>query len=379
MSTGASKLSSYSEGSPVSTATIRSVEGALLSSMTEMFSGFLVTPKNLLPRRRLKLVREVKLIRHSPILYAGRVVTDLVQIERLGEKKRAENERFRKHLKRHPIADRRVRRLAEEIESQFDCSACANCCKVATARVTDRDVAKLSKYLRISLGPVCPGLHGRDADEGLVLRRTEAGCVFLKGISAPFMMPDHTPAKTFRTQFGATAVLSLVCGTSPIVPVTAHRLQHSRSDQDRDSVSGLTPMLIDFTGKSAFVTGGSNGIGLACAERPFSGGAVVTIYRPRSRIRRTIARSFRGRGISGDVRDIAALGDAIGEARPDVVVINAGMVAPAPLLKVSDEDWLKTIEVNLTGAWRTLRAPPKFMTNSTPGRRCRGHCFDEFV
>jgi len=122
-------------------------------------------------------------------------------------------------------------------------------------------------------------------------------------------------------------------------------------------------MLIDFSGKSAFVTGGSNGIGLACAKRLSASGAVVTIF-DREADTGTIARSFHGRGFSGDVRDIAALGDAIGEARPDVVVINAGMVAPAPLLKVSDEDWLKTIEVNLTGAWRTLRCAAEFMTNS---------------
>ena len=37
-------------------------------------------------------------------------------------------------------------------------------------------------------------------------------------------------------------------------------------------------MLIDFSGKSAFVTGGSNGIGLACAKRLSASGAVVTIF-----------------------------------------------------------------------------------------------------
>lgn len=122
-------------------------------------------------------------------------------------------------------------------------------------------------------------------------------------------------------------------------------------------------MLIEFSGKSAFVTGGSNGIGLACAQRLSASGAAVTIF-DRETDTRTIAKSFQGRGISGDVRDSAALRSAIGEARPDVVIINAGMVAPAPLLQVSDEDWLKTIEVNLTGAWRTLRAAAEFMTES---------------
>src|SRR4051794_3564042 len=122
-------------------------------------------------------------------------------------------------------------------------------------------------------------------------------------------------------------------------------------------------MLIDFSGKSAFVTGGSNGIGLACAKRLSASGAVVTIF-DREADTGTVAKSFHGQGISGDVRDRAALSNAIGIVRPDVVVINAGMVAPAPLLQASDEDWAKTIEVNLTGAWRTLRCAAEFMTES---------------
>src|SRR3569623_628505 len=53
-------------------------------------------------------------------------ITDLVQIDRLGTKKLAENERFRKHLKRHNFSDLRFRRIAEEIEDQVDCRACGN-------------------------------------------------------------------------------------------------------------------------------------------------------------------------------------------------------------------------------------------------------------
>lgn len=109
------------------------------------------------------------------------MVTDLVQIQRLGEKKRAENEKLRQHLKRHPIAERRVRRIAEDIEDQFDCSTCANCCKVATTRVTDRDVAKLSKYLRVNPAQFVRDYTVETPDEGRVLRRTETGCVFLEG------------------------------------------------------------------------------------------------------------------------------------------------------------------------------------------------------
>jgi uncharacterized protein len=108
------------------------------------------------------------------------VVTDLVQIQRLGESKRAENERLRKHLKRHSMAERRIRRIAEEIEDAAECRTCANCCKVATVRLSDRDIARLAKLQRVTAA-VFSRDYTTETDEGTILRRTETGCVFLDG------------------------------------------------------------------------------------------------------------------------------------------------------------------------------------------------------
>ena len=47
------------------------------------------------------------------------MITDLVQIRLLGEKKRPENERFRRHLKVHDFSERRLRNVAAEIEEQI--------------------------------------------------------------------------------------------------------------------------------------------------------------------------------------------------------------------------------------------------------------------
>src|SRR5947209_17140065 len=76
-----------------------------------------------------------------------RMITDLVQIRMLGEKKREENTRFRKSMKSH--SDRILRRIAQDIEEQIDCRACANCCRVATVRLSERDVERLARHLRI--------------------------------------------------------------------------------------------------------------------------------------------------------------------------------------------------------------------------------------
>lgn len=110
------------------------------------------------------------------------MITDLVQIRRLGEQKRGENERFRRHLKTHDFVERRLRHIAEETEAAIDCTTCANCCKVATVRLTERDVAKLAKFLRIKEGRFLRDYTEQSEDEGLILKRDEeAGCVFLSG------------------------------------------------------------------------------------------------------------------------------------------------------------------------------------------------------
>jgi len=110
------------------------------------------------------------------------VITDLVQIRLLGEKKRPENERFRRHLKSRGHSDRILRRIAEGIEERIDCTQCANCCRVATAVVAERDIERLAHYLRISRADFIAQYTDQSDEEGTILRRSdEAGCVFLEG------------------------------------------------------------------------------------------------------------------------------------------------------------------------------------------------------
>ena len=110
------------------------------------------------------------------------MVIDLKQIQTLGEKKRDENLRFRRHMKSHDHSDRILRRIAEGIEDQIDCTQCANCCRVATAKVTERDVERLAKHLRIKPSRVMADFVVESEEEGHILRRDEeSGCVFLSG------------------------------------------------------------------------------------------------------------------------------------------------------------------------------------------------------
>jgi SDR family mycofactocin-dependent oxidoreductase len=70
-----------------------------------------------------------------------------------------------------------------------------------------------------------------------------------------------------------------------------------------------------------------------------------------------------GRVIHGvvDVRDLAEreqfIGDAVADlGRLDIVCANAGISTPSPTLEMSEETWQTTIDINLTGVWKTCKA-----------------------
>lgn len=122
---------------------------------------------------------------YSAILFkrcdTGKVVTDLVQIKRYGEKNREENGRFRSWMKRHSFVERRFKAIAQGVEGAIDCTQCANCCRVATTQVTDRDAEHLARFLGVKLAVFYRDYTEESADEGRILKRNENGCIFLEG------------------------------------------------------------------------------------------------------------------------------------------------------------------------------------------------------
>jgi len=62
-----------------------------------------------------------------------------------------------------------------------------------------------------------------------------------------------------------------------------------------------------------------------------------------------------------DVRDLAEMEQFIGDAvadlgRLDIVCANAGISTPSPTLTMTEETWQTTIDINLTGVWKTCKA-----------------------
>jgi SDR family mycofactocin-dependent oxidoreductase len=73
-----------------------------------------------------------------------------------------------------------------------------------------------------------------------------------------------------------------------------------------------------------------------------------------------------------DVRDSAALDNVVAEGIQafgaiDIVSVNAGIAGYSPALDMSDEVWQEMIDINLTGAWKTVRSATRPMVERGRG------------
>jgi NAD(P)-dependent dehydrogenase (short-subunit alcohol dehydrogenase family) len=125
-------------------------------------------------------------------------------------------------------------------------------------------------------------------------------------------------------------------------------------------------------GRHALVTGGGTGIGAAIAMTLARAGAVVTICGRRQQPLQTIAkRNSNIRAMTADVTDETSVAELYQQAEVtggpiDIVVANAGMAESAPAHKISLDLWTRTLNVNLTGAFLTVKP-------ALVGMRERGH------
>jgi len=132
---------------------------------------------------------------------------------------------------------------------------------------------------------------------------------------------------------------------------------------------------IDLTGKTAFVTGSTRGIGHAIARALHAAGAKVAVVgRDRARAEAVAAElGDRTAGVACDVAQadqveaaIAAAERALGPI--DILVNNAGLTRDNILLRLTDADWNAVLDANLKGAFHTTRAVIKGMMKRRAGR-----------
>jgi len=137
--------------------------------------------------------------------------------------------------------------------------------------------------------------------------------------------------------------------------------------------------VIDLSGKTALVTGGSRGIGRACCELLSRAHARIAVnYRVERPWAELVVRSIQENGgeafaLAADIcrRDEAEMlvdetVDRFG--RLDIVVNNAGIWKGSPIDEMSDGEWTEMLSVNLTGTFNVIRAAVPAMKEQGFGR-----------
>ena len=135
----------------------------------------------------------------------------------------------------------------------------------------------------------------------------------------------------------------------------------------------------ELEGKVAIVTGASRGIGRAIAERFAAEGAkvVVNYFSNEAEAGKVVDGIKQGGAeaiaVRGDVSKSADVKHLVESAvkqfgHVDILVNNAGVMVTKPALEASEEDWDRTIDVNLKGAYLCSKEVAPLMMKQQGGR-----------
>jgi NAD(P)-dependent dehydrogenase (short-subunit alcohol dehydrogenase family) len=118
--------------------------------------------------------------------------------------------------------------------------------------------------------------------------------------------------------------------------------------------------------RTAIVTGGGSGIGLAISDRLASDGVAVAVFdRDSSSAEATAAKIVASGGtavgVTVDVTDRSQIEAGVADVRsrlgsPTVLVNNAGLQGFDPFLSISSDQWNRILAVNLTGTFDCCQA-----------------------
>jgi NAD(P)-dependent dehydrogenase (short-subunit alcohol dehydrogenase family) len=126
--------------------------------------------------------------------------------------------------------------------------------------------------------------------------------------------------------------------------------------------------------KTAVVTGGGQGIGLACVEALAEAGARVVIADRDAKVADAARAEMKNKGYDTDVvamdvtdsRRVTEVADQLGKV--DILVNNAGIArSETPAEATTDEHWLNVVDVNLNGTFWCCRAFGRRMLQAKTG------------
>ena len=118
-----------------------------------------------------------------------------------------------------------------------------------------------------------------------------------------------------------------------------------------------------FKGRTAVVTGGARGIGLACAAKIASGGGRIALWdRDMDRAKQSAASLGDAIAVAVDVTDEKSITAALATtekalAAPDILIASAGITGPnTTVVQYPVDAWKQVIDINLTGVFLSNRA-----------------------
>jgi 2-hydroxycyclohexanecarboxyl-CoA dehydrogenase len=130
--------------------------------------------------------------------------------------------------------------------------------------------------------------------------------------------------------------------------------------------------------RTAIVTGGGSGIGLAIAERLAADGLAVAVFDRNGdaageAAAKIVAAGGAAAGLTVDVTDRDGIAAGVEDVRaglgtPTVLVNSAGLDGFEPFLEISPESWNRILEVNLTGTFTCCQAVVPGMIEAGWGR-----------
>lgn len=133
--------------------------------------------------------------------------------------------------------------------------------------------------------------------------------------------------------------------------------------------------MFDLTGKTALVTGASGGIGAEIARALHKQGATVALSGTRREALDALAAELAERAhvLPADLAQAEEAARLIADAeaamgKVDILVNNAGLTKDGLILRMSDADWERVINVDLAAPFRLSRAALKFMLRRRAGR-----------
>ncbi|SEK44898.1 NAD(P)-dependent dehydrogenase, short-chain alcohol dehydrogenase family [Chitinophaga rupis] len=123
-------------------------------------------------------------------------------------------------------------------------------------------------------------------------------------------------------------------------------------------------MDLQLKGKTAFISGSTQGIGFAIAKQLLQEGATVTINgRSQQKVDESVAKlnqqvpGAKAAGIAADFSKAAEVDQLIARlGAVDILVNNAGIFEPKPFTEITDAEWLRFFEVNVLSGVRMSRA-----------------------